>query len=123
MFTKEFRGNRGQTIDYCTIIQSQLSDPTRKFSTRELCILSLALREIEGVVKDTQSPFSVWTLSFFDAISIEPPKDKSPNKYKTSRNITEVRILAKGSLSSLQFANGLSAGISGNEGLNFIVSI
>ena len=33
LFTKEFRGNRGQTIDYCTIIQSQLSDPTRKFST------------------------------------------------------------------------------------------
>lgn len=89
LFTKEFRGNRGQTIDYCTIIQSQLSDPTRKFSTRELCILSLALRETEGVVKDTQSPFSVWTLSFFDAIGIEPPKDKSPNKYKTSRNIAE----------------------------------
>jgi len=36
--------------------------------------------------------------------------------------ITEVRILAKGSLSSLQFANGLSAGISGNEGLSFIVN-
>ena len=31
--------------------------------------------------------------------------------------------LAKGSLSSLQFANGLSEGISGKEGLSFIVSI
>ena len=36
-------------------------------------------------------------------------------------SISEVRILAKGSLSSLQFANGLSIGISGNEGLSFMV--
>ena len=33
-----------------------------------------------------------------------------------------VRILANCSLSSLLFAKGLSAGISGNEGLSFIVS-
>ena len=40
----------------------------------------------------------------------------------SAQSITEVRILANGSLSSLQFAKGLSAGISGNEGLSFIVS-
>ena len=40
----------------------------------------------------------------------------------SAQSITEVRILANGSLSSLQFAKGLSTGISGNEGLSFMVS-
>ena len=41
----------------------------------------------------------------------------------SAQSITEVRIFANGSLSSLQFAKGLSAGISGNEDLSFIASI
>lgn len=88
LFSADFKGKGGEKIDYCDRLVYVLENKEAKFSTTELMRLALALWESKGVVKE-KGDFSNWVIKFSNALSIDPPGDMAPNKYRTGRNIAE----------------------------------
>lgn len=90
LFSADFngKGKGGAKIDYCDRLMYILEDKNETYSTTELMRLALALWESKGVLKE-KSAFSDWARKFCNALSVEPPCEMSPNKYKTDRNIAE----------------------------------
>ena len=88
LFSADFKGKEGEKIDYHYRLVCILENKGAKFSTTELMRLALALWESKGVVKE-KGDFSHWARKFCNALSVDPPGDMSPNKYKTERNIAE----------------------------------